>query len=415
MIRVPFRHRVLQRHRILQRHLGASIGSGQTGRTINARPLSTATEPHANRPVLRVLGIETSCDDTAAAVVTSDGRVLGETNRHQYAVHEAHGGIVPGLAADQHLRSIPGVVRSTLDQAGLAIGDIDAIAVTRGPGMPGGLTVGLSAGKTLAAVHGKPLIGVHHMEAHALMARMTDRVAFPFVCLLVSGGHTLSLAVHDVNEYTLIGSTRDDSVGESFDKVARELAVPWIDAQHGGGPGAALEALAREGDPTRFEMPLPMDKSETARSPDFSFSGLKTHVCRMRKGALFDLQSRQDRADVAAAFQATAVRHLVKKTALAIGKARTALGTQPRTLVVSGGVACNQTVRHELGALAAKHGMALKCPPPQLCADNGVMIAWAGIERLRRGLLDAYSIDFIQRWPLDELKRMGYHPRSTSA
>ncbi|KAJ2477638.1 Mitochondrial tRNAs modification protein [Coemansia sp. RSA 2131] len=357
-----------------------------------------------------VLGIESSCDDTAAAVVTGDGRILSETNRHQYSVHEAHGGIVPGLAADQHLRNIPEVVRDTLAHASLTIADIDAIAVTRGPGMPGGLTVGLAAAKTLACVHSKPLIGVHHMEAHALMARMTHSVQFPFVCLLASGGHTLTVAVHGVNEHTLIGSTRDDSVGEAFDKVARELNIPWINAQNGGGPGAALEALALEGDAMRFAMPVPMDKTDSARSPDFSFSGLKTHVRRLREAAGFDMQDRQDRADVAAAFQSTAVRHLAKKTALAIARARDILGTQPQALVVSGGVACNQAVRAGLDALAMQHGMALVCPPPQLCTDNGVMIAWAGIERLRCGLLDPYSIDFIQRWPLDQLKHMRDRP-----
>ncbi|KAJ2629754.1 Mitochondrial tRNAs modification protein [Coemansia sp. RSA 1290] len=363
---------------------------------------------------LRVLGIETSCDDTAAAIVSSEGRILSEANRHQYHVHEPHGGIVPGLAADQHLRNVPLVVRDVLQQAKMQISDVDAIAVTRGPGMPGGLTVGLAAGKTLAAVHARPLIGVHHMEAHALMARMTAVVPFPYVCLLVSGGHTLTLAVHNVNEYTLIGTTRDDSVGEAFDKVARELNIPWIDSQHGGGAGAALEALAREGDAKRFAMPVPMNKSDTALLPDFSFAGIKAHVRRMRETNAFSIDSRQDRADMAAAFQATAIKHLHRKTALAIARAQNVLGTSPATLVVSGGVASNQAVRNSLAELAGHNNMALVCPPPQLCTDNGVMIAWAGIERLRHGLLDSYSIDFIQRWPLDQLKHMGYQARSSS-
>ncbi|KAJ1845775.1 Mitochondrial tRNAs modification protein [Coemansia sp. RSA 2708] len=381
----------------------------RAARRRGARRLSTEPER-----VLRVLGIESTCDDTAAAVVSSDGRVLGEASRHQYHVHEPHGGIVPALAADQHLRSIPLVVRAALAQAGMRIGDVDAVAVARGPGMPGGLTVGLAAAKTLACVHALPLVGVHHMEAHALMARMTQALAFPYVCLLASGGHTLTLAVHGVNEHTLIGSTRDDSVGEAFDKVARELRVPWLDTQHGGGAGAALEALAREGDATRFAMPVPMDKAGSAASPDFSFAGLKTHVRGLCASDAFDARSRQDRADAAAAFQRAAVTHLRKKTALAIARARDVLGADPQSLVVSGGVASNQAVRSALGALAAQHGLALACPPPQLCADNGVMIGWAGIERLRCGLLDPYSIDFIQRWPLDRLKHMGYRRRSSS-
>ncbi|KAJ1679754.1 Mitochondrial tRNAs modification protein, partial [Spiromyces aspiralis] len=171
----------------------------------------------ADRP-LRVLGIESSCDDTAAAVVSEDGRILGEAIRHQHKVHEPNGGIVPGLAAEHHLVNMPDVIREALDNSGLEVSDLDAVAVTRGPGLPASLSVCINAAKTLAAVHRKPLIGVHHMEAHALTARMTASVPFPFLCVLISGGHTLSLVVHDVNEYTQLGTTRDDSVGEAFDK-----------------------------------------------------------------------------------------------------------------------------------------------------------------------------------------------------
>ncbi|KAJ2547782.1 Mitochondrial tRNAs modification protein, partial [Coemansia sp. RSA 1836] len=212
---------------------------------------------------LRVLGVETSCDDTAAAVVTGDGRVLGETNRHQHSVHAAYGGIVPGLAAAHHQAHLPLVLRETLQRAGLAIGDVDAVAVTRGPGMAASLGVGVAAAKALAAVHGLPLVGVHHMEAHALMARMGREgvVRFPFLCVLVSGGHTMTLVAHDVNAYSTIGSTRDDSAGEAFDKVARDLGLPWPDTQEGGGLGPALELIAARGDASRFPLPVPMDKS----------------------------------------------------------------------------------------------------------------------------------------------------------
>ncbi|KAI8318844.1 peptidase M22, glycoprotease [Martensiomyces pterosporus] len=381
------------------------------------RGLCTAganSKNNQQRPLI-ILGLESSCDDTAAAIVASNGQILSETNRHQYDVHEEHGGIVPGLAANHHLKNMPLVVHETLSKAQLKIDDLDAIAVTRGPGLPASLSVCVATGKALAAVHSKPLVGVHHMEAHALMARMgnEDQVKFPFLCLLISGGHTLTLIVHDVNEYTMIGTTRDDSVGEAFDKVARELEIPWIDAQDGGGPGPALEKLAREGNASRFPLPVPMDKATSAKSPDFSFSGLKTRIKRMRETGMFNPQTRQDQADVAAAFQLTATRHIHKKVALAFKRAQE-LQVPVSALVASGGVASNLAVRSSLDSLAQANNVPLVCPPPRLCTDNGVMIAWAGVERFRRGLLDPYTIDFIQRWPLEDLKHMGYQKRSTS-
>ncbi|KAJ2321638.1 Mitochondrial tRNAs modification protein, partial [Coemansia sp. RSA 2681] len=307
---------------------------------------------------LRVLGVETSCDDTAAAVVTGDGRVLGETNRHQHSVHAAYGGIVPGLAAAHHQAHLPLVLRETLQRAGLAIDDVDAVAVTRGPGMAASLGVGVAAAKALAAVHGLPLVGVHHMEAHALMARMGREgvVRFPFLCVLVSGGHTMTLVAHDVNAYSTIGSTRDDSVGEAFDKVARDLGLPWPDTQEGGGLGPALELIAARGDASRFPLPVPMDKSASANSPDFSFSGLKTHVRRLRESRAFDPLIAQDQADVAAAFQRAAVAHLRKKTALACRHAR-AMGVAISCVVASGGVASNAAVRQALADVAAAEGV----------------------------------------------------------
>ncbi|KAJ2684994.1 Mitochondrial tRNAs modification protein [Coemansia spiralis] len=363
---------------------------------------------------IRVLGIETSCDDTAAAVVSGDGRILSETNRHQHSVHAAFGGIVPGLAAAHHQANLPLVLRQTLLGAGLRIGDVDAVAVTRGPGMAASLGVGVAAAKALAAVHALPLVGVHHMEAHALLARMgRDDVRFPFVCVLVSGGHTTTLVAHDVNRYTTIGATRDDSVGEAFDKVARDLGLAWPDAQDGGGLGPALEQAAARGDAARFPLPVPMDKSASAASPDFSFAGLKTHVRRMRDAGAFDARAPQDQADMAAAFQRAAVAHLRKKTALACRRAR-AMGVDFSCIVASGGVASNAAVRRALAAVAEAERVPLECPPPRLCTDNGVMVAWAGVERLRRGLLDPYTFDFIQRWPLDRLSEMPYPARASS-
>ncbi|KAJ2156851.1 Mitochondrial tRNAs modification protein [Coemansia sp. RSA 552] len=379
---------------------------GWACRRLRRSPAARGLVSAAAGPALRVLGIESTCDDSAAAVVTGDGQVLSDVNWHQFKVHEEFGGIVPGLATENHLKNVPLVVREALERASMRIDDVDAIAVARGPGLPGGLTVGMAAAKTLAAVHNKPLVGVHHMEAHALMARMTSTPAllFPYLCLLISGGHTMTLVAHDVSNYTLLGSTRDDSVGEAFDKVARELAIPWIDAQVGGGPGPALEALAAEGDAARFPLPVPMDKSTSATSLDFSFSGIKTRIRRMREQGDFDPTVRKDQADVAAAFQHTATTHLYKKAARALHHAQTNLGADVTCIVASGGVASNQTVRRRLSELAAKNRLRLVCPPPRLCTDNGVMIAWAGIERLRRGLVDPYDINPIQRWPLDQLK-----------
>ncbi|KAJ2710145.1 Mitochondrial tRNAs modification protein, partial [Coemansia spiralis] len=214
--------------------------------------------------------------------------------------------------------------------------------------------------------------------------------------------------------HTLLGVTRDDSVGEAFDKVARELGIAWIHAQDGGGPGPALEALARTGDPARFALPLPMEKSDSARSLDFSFSGLKTRILRMREQGIFSVACRQDQADLAAAFQHAAAEHLRRKTRLALAHAKAEMGVDVTCLVASGGVASNHAVRAALASLADLNGLQLVCPPPRLCTDNGVMIAWTGVERLRRGLIDPYDIDFIQRWPLDQLRHMQYKPHVSS-
>ncbi|KAJ1908200.1 Mitochondrial tRNAs modification protein, partial [Tieghemiomyces parasiticus] len=232
---------------------------------------------------LRILGIESSCDDTAAAVVDARGQILGEAIRGQQQVHEPSGGIVPIEAVRKHVENMPFVVKEALDRSGLGIADVDAVAVTRGPGISSCLSVGLNAAKTLAAVANKPLIGVHHMEAHALTARLCfpDQIHFPFLSLLISGGHTLLLIVHDVNRYTQLGTTRDDSVGDAFDKVARALQLPWKSGR-GGGAGAALEAAARHGDPAHlaYKLKVPMSINHQVSSLDFSFSGLKADVFR---------------------------------------------------------------------------------------------------------------------------------------
>ncbi|KAJ1659259.1 Mitochondrial tRNAs modification protein [Dispira simplex] len=389
----------------------------------------------------RALGIETSCDDTAAAVVDSEGRILSEAIRGQHRTHEPSGGIVPILALQKHIENTPYVVQEAMAKSGLLPHELDAVAVTRGPGISSSLSVGFNAAKTLAAVLGKPLVGVHHMEAHALTARLCylGAIPFPFLTLLISGGHTLLLVAHAVNHYTQLGTTRDDSVGDAFDKVARALQLPWK-AGRGGGPGAALEDAARRGDPCRlpFSLTVPMSANRARSSLDFSFSGLKADVFRrvhqhQDKGdgeetisypskpqPTFDPYNQpgdtittdsnagqldpQFVFDMAAAFQTTATEHLTQKVRRAFQYCASH-NILPTTLVVSGGVASNQYIREQLRRVAEEEfGTKAQYPPPHLCTDNGVMIAWAGLERLQAGLVDDYGIGFLPRWPIEDLK-----------
>ncbi|KAL7313717.1 Mitochondrial tRNAs modification protein [Mucor circinelloides] len=370
------------------------------------RFLSTCTRP------IKVLGIETSCDDTSAAIVTSDRKILAEVVRGQQELHEPMGGIVPTLASKGHSRNLPGVICETLDRAGLSVQDLDAIAVTRGPGLPPCLPVGLNAAKTLAAVSKKPLIGVHHMEAHALTARLTTESdlnqpapAFPFMALLISGGHTLLLTCNNIGDYNQLGTTLDNAVGEAIDKTARLLDLEWIKGRR-GGPGAALERAALQGDPERFLSRLPTPMLQRNKSViGFSFSGLKTAVARLiEMDKCVDLKKPQDVSDMAAAFQMACIRHLEQKITLALERELVELKKPLTALVVSGGVASNTLFRSRLEALAHAYNLPLICPPPQLCTDNGVMIAWAGLERFQAGLVDDYTITTLPKWPLEELK-----------
>ncbi|RKP06064.1 metalloendopeptidase [Thamnocephalis sphaerospora] len=384
--------------------LGRAIAKAHW-RTGLRTPARAGLSSAANARPLRVLGIETSCDDTGAAVVTSQREILSEAIHLQHKLHEAHGGIVPIVALASHSAHLPGVVRAALDQAGVKATELDAIAVTRGPGIHSCLSVGMNAAKTLAAVLGKPLIGVNHMEGHALMARFTEQTPpqFPFLCLLISGGHTLLLVAHDVNHYTQLGTTLDDAVGEAYDKVARMLEIPWLEGR-GGGPGAALELLARRGDPHRFALPVPMRHSTRVGGMDFSFAGLKTAVQReLRRLPSDEAVKENQRADMAASFQYTVIAHLLDKLGRGFKWCRQN-GIDATSLVISGGVASNQAIRASLSRLAENNGVPLVCPPAKLCTDNGVMIAWAGMERLQRGLIDDYAIDIRIRWPLEELQ-----------
>ncbi|KAH8551517.1 glycoprotease family-domain-containing protein [Umbelopsis sp. PMI_123] len=362
---------------------------------------------------LTVLGIETSCDDTSAAVVTSDRKILSEIVRTQHHLHEPLGGIVPTLASTGHMQNLPMVICEALDHANKSIDDIDCIAVTRGPGLPPCLSVGMNAAKTLAAVARKPIIGVHHMEAHALTARLTTEnsmgshlpaPAFPFMTLLVSGGHTLLLQANAVGIYDQLGSTMDDAVGEAIDKASRALGLKWAQGRR-GGPGVALEQAALQGDPMRYDkmLPLPLSEREWTKKIGFSFSGLKTAMIRMVEQQNLT-SNEQYVADAAATFQSKCIQHLEQKLRLALDQSIKQKNIPLTALVVSGGVASNQVLRSRLQALAASYGLPLICPPPKLCTDNGVMIAWAGIERYQAGLIDNYEMTTIPKWPIEQLK-----------
>ena len=337
-----------------------------------------------------MLGIETSCDETAAAVVRGDRRVLADLVRSQVDEHRIFGGVVPEIAARAHIDHLDGLVAAALDEAGVRFADLDGVAATAGPGLIGGVMVGLMTAKAVAAVHRIPLVAVNHLEGHALSVRLIDDVAFPYLLLLVSGGHCQLLIVEGVGRYVRLGTTIDDAVGEVFDKTARLLGLGYP-----GGP--AVERAAREGDPKRFALPRPMMRRAGC---DFSFSGLKTAV-RHAVEALPEAPSGRDVADLCAGFQAAVADVLADRTgnAIAAFRERCAGGN---ALVVAGGVAANAALRARLSEVAEAAGLRLVAPPPKLCTDNAAMIAWAGIERLRLGLSDGLDASPRARWPLDE-------------
>lgn len=344
---------------------------------------------------MRVLGIETTCDETAAAIVGVDrageAKILSNEILSQIAAHAAYGGVVPEIAARAHVEAIDRIVARAFANAGLKPSEIDAVAAAAGPGLVGGVMVGLTTAKAIALVIGRPFIAVNHLEAHALTARLTDDVAFPYLLLLVSGGHTQLLAVRGVGDYLRLGGTIDDAVGEAFDKIAKMLGLAYP-----GGP--SVEREAEKGDPERFEFPRPMAGRP---NPDFSLSGLKTAV-RLVAERIAPLSDR-DVADLCASFQAAVVDVLVDRTRAGLRACRGA-GIMPTALVVAGGVAANQPIRRGLTRFATEAGLPMVAPPVALCGDNGAMIAWAGLERLRLGLVDDMSAVARPRWPLDELK-----------
>jgi len=345
---------------------------------------------------MRVLGIETSCDETAASVVSVDdagrSQILSNLVLSQIEEHRAFGGVVPEIAARAHVEALDGLIAASLDEAGTTLADIDAVAVTAGPGLVGGLIVGLMTAKAICAATGKPLLAINHLEGHALTARLTDGLAFPYLLLLVSGGHTQIVLVAGVSDYRRWATTIDDALGEAFDKTAKMLGLPYP-----GGPNVEKAALC--GDATRFAFPRPL-KGEAR--PDFSFSGLKTAV-RQAATAIAPLTDR-DVADICASFQAAVSDVLADRVGKALERFRAEFPTveTPR-LVVAGGVAANAVLRARLLYLCIENRFAFLAPPGVLCTDNAAMIAWAGIERLRTGMLADDAMDFAprSRWPLD--------------
>lgn len=343
-----------------------------------------------------VLGIETSCDETAAAVLDGDGRILAEAVLSQLTEHAPFGGVVPEIAARTHLRYLAEQVRHTMTKAGVRFQDLGGIAATAGPGLVGGLIVGCQFGKGVAIANNLPFVAVNHLEAHALTARLPGLVPggvrFPYLLLLLSGGHSQCVAVTGVGQHVRLGGTVDDAVGEAFDKVAKLLGIGWP-----GGP--ALEKMAAGGDPASHAFPRPMIRRPGC---DLSFSGLKTAVAQtvLRAGPVL---TGGQRADIAASFQGAVVDVLSDRAAHAMDMMR---GRFPEAnlLVVAGGVAANVSVRAGLGEAAASRGFGLIAPPVRLCSDNAVMVAWAGVERLKRGYSDNLDAEARPRWPLHTLK-----------
>jgi len=341
-----------------------------------------------------VLGIETTCDETATAVVErfDDGRgkILSDVVLSQVREHAAYGGVVPEIAARAHVEALDYIIADAMTQAGCNFDAIDGIAAAGGPGLIGGVIVGLTTAKAIALVRNKPLIAVNHLEAHALTARLTDFVPFPYCLFLASGGHTQILAIRGVGDYVRLGTTQDDAIGEAFDKTAKLLGLGYP-----GGP--EVEKIAAHGDPTRFTLPRPMHGRKDA---DFSLSGLKTAL-RLEAEKIAPL-SDQDVADLCAGFQQAIVDVVFDRLRSGLRLFRTRFGA-PSALVAAGGVAANQAIRKTLNRLAFEVGTTLIAPPLELCTDNGAMIAWAGAERLALGLTDPLDVAPRARWPLDEI------------
>ncbi|MBT4888402.1 MAG: tRNA (adenosine(37)-N6)-threonylcarbamoyltransferase complex transferase subunit TsaD [Rhodospirillales bacterium] len=337
-----------------------------------------------------ILGIETSCDETAAAIVDQTGTIHANVVFSQIEEHRPYGGVVPEIAARSHLDHLDNIIAKALRDADMSFADLDGVAATSGPGLIGGVMVGVMAAKAIALARDIPFLAVNHLEAHALTVRLTDDVSFPYLLLLVSGGHCQLLSVEGIGKFKRLGTTVDDALGEAFDKTAKMLGLGYP-----GGP--AVEAAAKLGDPTRFKLPRPMKGRPGC---DFSFSGLKTSVRqtveKLPPGKLLD----QDVADLCASFQAAAADCLKDRCNNAIEQFQSQF-PHGDTLVVAGGVAANVYLRDRLEQIAGEANMTLVAPPLQLCTDNAAMVAWAGVEHMRLGNTDPLDFKPRPRWPLD--------------
>ena len=346
-----------------------------------------------HRPKVTVLGLESSCDETAAAIVevSASGEITIRSDCifSQTEQHAPFGGVVPEIAARAHADIMDGMVKQALTEAGLELADMDGIAATTGPGLIGGVLVGMMTAKALSLGSGLPFLSINHLEGHALSPQLAAPLAFPYLLLLVSGGHTQLLAIEDLGRYHRYGSTIDDAAGEAFDKTAKimELGFP-------GGP--AVEKIAKTGDKTRFDLPRPLAKRAGC---DFSFAGLKSAV--QRHWQALEAPTEQDKADLAASFQHAACDILVGQSKKAMRRFISEFGATH--LVVAGGVAANQAIRSQLQELARDNGFGFLAPPLRYCTDNGAMIALAGALRLQRGMVSSLRVAARPRWPLDEL------------
>jgi N6-L-threonylcarbamoyladenine synthase len=333
-----------------------------------------------------IIGIESSCDETAAAIVSSEREILSNIVWSQ-TEHETYGGVVPEIAARAHLEHIEGVISRALAEANVTLNDIDAVAATAGPGLIGGVIVGVMTAKAIASVQKKPFIAVNHLEGHALTVRLTHDVPFPYLLLLASGGHCQFLIVSGVGEYQKLGGTIDDALGEAFDKVGKMLGL-------GYPAGAAVEKMALRGNERAFTLPIPL---KGRAGCDMSFSGLKTAV-RLQIEKLGELDE-QKIADICASFQYTATLSVLERAQFAVQKFKE-LHPEGKNFVLSGGVAANQYIREKLEKMLAQHGLDLVAPPIKLCTDNAAMIAWAGLERFRLGQSDSLDFEPRARWAL---------------
>lgn len=341
-----------------------------------------------------ILGIETSCDETAAAIVQGatsplHGTILSNVVHSQIDDHAAYGGVVPEIAARAHVEKLDTIIKQALMDANISWDEIDAIAATNGPGLIGGLIVGVMTGKTIAHVKQKPYFAINHLEGHALTARLTNGLLFPYLLLLVSGGHTQIVLIRGLNDYERWATTIDDALGEAFDKTAKLLGLPYP-----GGP--AVESAAKAGDPKRFDLPVPLKGAER---PDFSFSGLKTAL--RRKATELGALSDEDVSDLCASFQHAVTESLKDRITRSLTRYRKEISDQTPTLVVAGGVAANMAIRQMLERACANHGFSFLAPPHDLCTDNGAMIAWAGLEHFEAGTETGFDESPRPRWPLD--------------